>query len=51
MAGLFSLTDPDERSRADIDATLVIEDRQINFELKSTTGRLYPRAASAIVIL
>lgn len=39
MVRLFNLTVPDDRSRADIDAHLVIDGRRVNFELKSTTGK------------
>lgn len=39
MVGLFNLTVPPDRRRADIDGTLRIDGRTVPFELKSTTGR------------
>lgn len=37
MIQLFNLTVPEERRRSDIDAHLVLPDRVVDFELKSTT--------------
>lgn len=38
MVNLFNLTVPEDRSRADIDAHLLIDGHRIDFELKSTTS-------------